>query len=120
MLIDYQSQSDACKKRGMPKDVKRYWYLFFIGTVAEARGQGLASQIIRQKQGLAAKENLPMWLEATTPNSREVYKKCGFEVVGEFLLGKGTHAASGDVEKEGPGVVVWAMFWRPTGGEADR
>lgn len=114
MLLDYQSQSDACKKRGLPREFQgRYWYLFFIGTVAEARGRGLASKIIRKQQVVARREGLGMWLEATTAGSREVYRKCGFGVVGQFVLGKGTHAASGDMEEGGPGVVVWAMFWRP-------
>jgi ribosomal protein S18 acetylase RimI-like enzyme len=113
MLIDYQSQSDACKKRGLPKDIERYVYLFFIGTDEKARGKGLASQVIRREQAKAVKEGLSIWLEATTPKSREIYKKCGFEVVGDFVLGKGSHAASGEVEKNGPGVSVWAMFWRP-------
>lgn len=113
MLVDYQSQSDACKKKGLPKDVERYWYLFFIGTDVGARGRGLASNVIRRKQAEAEKEDLPIWLEATTATSRDIYRKCGFEVVGEFVLGKGSHARNGAVEKGVDGVVVWAMLWKP-------
>lgn len=115
MLVDYQSRSDACKKEALPKDVERYWYLFFIGTDEKARGRGLASGVIGRQQVKAAERDLPIWLEATTPSSRDIYKKCGFEVVGEFVLGKGSHAATGKIEKGGPGVTVWAMFWRPKG-----
>ena len=51
--------------------------------------------------------DLPIWLEATTAKSRDIYAKCGFEVVQEMKLGKGTHAATGLREKGGPGVSIW-------------
>ena len=82
MLIDFQSQSDACKKVGLKgKGIKKWHYLFFIGTDVAARGQGLASKIITEYQVKAQKDNLPIWLEATTAHSKRVYEKCGFEVV---------------------------------------
>jgi ribosomal protein S18 acetylase RimI-like enzyme len=111
MLIDYQSASDKCKARAL-NGVKSYHYLFFIGTSPEARGQGLASQVVRNKQVQARQEGVPIWLEATTERSRRVYEKCGFETVGSFVLGKGNFAADGEREVGGPGAEVWAMLWK--------
>ena len=117
MLLDFEAQSDACKTKGLRdangKPIKRYYYLWFIATEPHARGQGLASRVVARWQDKAAEEALPIWLEATTAKSRDVYLRCGFELVQEMCLGKGTHAASGAKQEGGPGVPVWAMIWRP-------
>lgn len=101
MLWDFQNQSDGCKKRGLRDDngkkITRYNYLFFIATDPEARGQGLASKIVARYQREHA--DLPMWLEATTRKSRDIYERCGFREVEEMKLGVGTHANSGVLEK---------------------
>lgn len=116
MLYDYQRQSDSCKERGLRgangKAITRYHYLFFIATDPSARGQGLASKLmIKQQQ--ATQDGLPIWLEATTKHSRDIYERLGFKEVQEMKLGKGTHSAGGAFEKGGPGVRLWAMFWSP-------
>lgn len=116
MLIDFQGQVDKCKRRHL-KNIKRYYYLFGLGTQARARGQGLASKVLRQWQDKAGAENLPIWLEATTAHSREIYARCGFQMVEEIVLGKRTHAASGVKEKGGPGVKLYAMLWEPKAAE---
>ena len=117
MLADFKSQSNACKRRflrdadGNP--VKRYHYLFFLATDPKARGKGLASEVVARFQQKATADGLPIWLEATTKHSRDVYKRLGFEELHEMKLGKGTHAASGVVEKGGAGVSTFAMIWWP-------
>lgn len=95
------------------KEYRGYHYLFFIGTDFHARRQGLASQMVARYREQLVERDLPMWLEATTLRSRDIYAKCGFEVVREIVLGKGTHAASGVKERGGPGVSIWTMIWRP-------
>ena len=116
MLVDFQSQSDQCKKRGLRdtngKKITRYHYLFFIATDPEARGQGLASKIVARYQQQGG--GLPLWLEATTKHSRDIYERLGFEEVQEMKVGEGTHAASGAFQKGGPGISIWAMIWRPS------
>nr|POF17838.1 putative n-acetyltransferase [Quercus suber] len=115
MLLDFQSQSDACKKKAL-KGRKKYNYLFFIGTDPDSRGRGYARNLIRAHQKPSPDgETLPIWLESTTEHSRDIYASCGFAVVGEYVLGKGRHAASGHREKGGPGVPVYAMLWEPEG-----
>lgn len=118
IFVDFQASTDKAKKRYL-KGVKRYWYLFFIATEEGARGQGLASKVIEGWKEVAGSEGLPIWLEATTARSRDVYVRCGFEVLEEMVVGKGTHANSGEVEKGGPGVSIWAMVWWPEKGEQD-
>lgn len=117
MLIDFQSQSDASKKRGLRdskgKPIARYHYLFFIATDFQARGQGLAFKVVARYQQKATMDGLPLWLEATTKHSRDIYERLGFDEVQEMRLGQGTHAASGAIEKGGPGVSIWAMIWFP-------
>ncbi|EME39642.1 hypothetical protein DOTSEDRAFT_75330 [Dothistroma septosporum NZE10] len=111
MLWDYQGQTEKLKKAELGDG--KFWYLFFIATIAEARGQGLASRVVKGWKSVARKDGLPIWLEATTEKSRGVYERCGFKVVREIQLGTGTHAASGATEKGGPGVKAWGMIWRP-------
>ncbi|KAF2478557.1 hypothetical protein BDY17DRAFT_328097 [Neohortaea acidophila] len=124
MLVDYQGQSGDCKRRFLVdahgKRFTRYHYLFFIGTDPAARGQGLASRLIKEYQQKAAAEGLPIWLEATTPRSRDVYAKVGFEETTMMKLGEGTHAASGVPETGGPGVCIWPMIWLPPSMQSGR
>jgi len=115
MLWDFQNTMDKLKKKHMKQQgIKKYWYLWFIGTHEEARGKGLASKVVRNFQDtVARKEKLPIWLESTTETSMRVYKNCGFKVMDEVVLGKGVHAASGELEKGGPGIKLYAMLWKP-------
>ena len=117
MLIDFEKQSDACKRKGLRDldgiPLKKYHYLFFIATDFHARGKGIASKVVSRYREKAVEDGLPIWLEATTPKSRDIYIHQGFNVVQEMRLGEGSHAETGDVEKGGAGVPVWAMIWHP-------
>ena len=74
---------------------------------------GAGSALIRDWQRRAAEENVVIWLEATTPSSRRLYQRLGFEDVLEFRLGKGKAAADGSMEAGGEGVPLWGMVWKP-------
>lgn len=118
MLVEFGGQVDKLKKEFLVdaatgRRLKRYHYLWFIGTDVQARGRGLASHLIRKKQDEVRGDGLPIWLEATTARSRDVYAKSGFRTVGEVGLGRGTHASSGEPQRGGDGVTVYAMIWRP-------
>lgn len=117
MFHDFEAQTEAAKKKhirdAQGNPIKGYYYLWFIATDRPARGQGLAGKVVSQWLEKAAKEDRVVWLEATTAKARDVYARCGFKVMGEILLGKGTHAATGKYQKDGPGVMIWPMFWRP-------
>lgn len=59
MLMDFQAQADALKKRHL-KGVKRFYYLFFIGTEEAARGRALAGRVIGAWQERAGREGVPI------------------------------------------------------------
>ncbi|KAK4185180.1 putative increased recombination centers protein 11 [Podospora australis] len=102
-------------KAGFTKEEQRnHWYVFIMGTALEKRRQGLAGELLVYFQNLAKKDGRPIWLEATTATSRDLYLKHGFVDVGEVVLGKGTHGGDGLKKKGGEGVVIWGMYWRPS------
>lgn len=68
---------------------------------------------MQDHQRTAQADNLPIWLEATTPSSRGLYLSMGFEEVEEIVLGKGKVAADASLQAGGPGIPLWAMVWWP-------
>jgi ribosomal protein S18 acetylase RimI-like enzyme len=112
MLLEYEPQTEKVKAKAFSKGEK-YYYVFFIGTREDAQGRGLASELIRYHQDVVRKSGLPIWLEATTSRSRDLYARLGFEVVGKILLGKGKVGADAKAEVGGIGVPVWGMVWWP-------
>lgn len=78
---------------------------------------GLAKEIMRYHQNIARSENLPIWLEATTPSSRHLYLSLGFQEIEEITLGKGKVAPDASIQPGGPGVPLWAMVWWPESSE---
>lgn len=63
----------------------------------------------------AKAENVPAWLEATTPQAVKVYEHFGFRVVEEIVIAKGKVDAHGwpSVDGKGEGVTAWAMIFDP-------
>ncbi|KXX74865.1 putative increased recombination centers protein 11 [Madurella mycetomatis] len=92
---------------------KKHWYLFIMGTSLSRRRQGLASELLVYAQNQARNDGRPIWLEATTGVSRDLYLKHGFTTVSEVILGKGKVGSDGLPRKGGEGVTIWLMFWRP-------
>jgi hypothetical protein len=88
MLVEFEPLTASARSLALTKHEKCF-YVFFIGTREDCRGRGHASTLIRHHQALATDANLPIWLEATTAKSRNIYLKLGFEVVQEIVLGKG-------------------------------
>ena len=80
---------------------------------SRAHRTGLASALMRHYQTLAAAAGHPIWLEATTAYSRDIYVRLGFQIIDEIVLGKGQVAPDGTTSEGGEGVKVWGMLWRP-------
>lgn len=95
------------------EELKNHWYVFIMGTEVSKRHQGLASALIQNVMERARNDKRPVWLEATTRNSHRLYTRQGFQTVGEVVLGKGQVDSDGLSSKGGPGVTIWAMYWRP-------
>ncbi|KAG9233612.1 hypothetical protein BJ875DRAFT_511628, partial [Amylocarpus encephaloides] len=90
---------------------QQYYYLYQIGTLPSARGQGLCSCILKHFKGMVIREGLgyPIWLEATSEAGKQVYEKAGWKVIGEVMIGKGKSDDSGNDEEGGEGFKVWGM-----------
>jgi ribosomal protein S18 acetylase RimI-like enzyme len=62
----------------------QHWYLPLIGVDPIQQGRGHGSRLLRQAFERIDREGLPAYLEATTPESRSLYARHGFEVVREI------------------------------------
>lgn len=117
ILYDWQYQDLKAKRAGLRRAdgsrIKQYYYMAWVSTVIEARGQGLSPQLIRKFQEKAAKEKLPIWTEASSPGSHRVYKRCGFKDVRMIYVGKGSVDEKGFKQKGGSGVPVATLVWMP-------
>ncbi|KAI1773139.1 hypothetical protein F4818DRAFT_118939 [Hypoxylon cercidicola] len=111
-LFEYTSEP-MLKKAFTKEEQKMHWYVFIMGTATDRRRQGLAGALLVHMQDQVRNDGRPLWLEATTKYSRDFYSKHGFETVGEPVLGKGYVGPDGLTEKNGEGVTIWPMFWRP-------
>lgn len=58
-------------------------YLFCMGVAAGRRGAGLGSAILRHRLERADADGLAAYLEASSPQSRALYLRHGFEDLGE-------------------------------------
>ncbi|ORY07411.1 hypothetical protein BCR34DRAFT_631275 [Clohesyomyces aquaticus] len=135
ILFEYGAVADSAKRIKFPlkSQAKKegYFYVLIIGTEESCRGRGLAGELMKRVLRDAEKAGKPVWLEATSLMSMELYERLGFRVVGKageagsLVLGKGKCDASGENAKgeEAVGVKIWPMVWIPEGcgeGEAGR
>ncbi|KAI0884539.1 uncharacterized protein GGS22DRAFT_163759 [Annulohypoxylon maeteangense] len=113
-IFDYQESIQfPIEKVFTVEELKNHWYVFIMGTSVDHRRQGFASALLAHMQERAKSDGRPIWLEATTVQSRALYLKHGFEAVGEVVLGIGKVGPDGMPKKSGKGVSIWPMFWRP-------
>jgi GNAT superfamily N-acetyltransferase len=63
-----------------------HWYLAFMGVAPEWQGKGLGSALMRPALEAVDAAGTPAYLESSTPRSRALYQRNGFEVTGEFNL----------------------------------
>ncbi|KAF2814352.1 uncharacterized protein BDZ99DRAFT_380243, partial [Mytilinidion resinicola] len=111
-ITEMGPMSMACKEKVLPGQGKCY-YILYVATAPSGRRQGLCSALVKHYQQLAVRDEVPIYLEATSRYSCSLYQKLGFSVVDEFTVGRGKHATDGRLEDGGPGVKIWGMIWRP-------
>ena len=66
-----------------------HYYLAFLGVHPRWQGRGLGASLLAPVLERCDAERVPAFLEASTPRNRALYERHGFEVIGEFALGRG-------------------------------
>ena len=66
-----------------------HWYLLAIGVHPHAQGRGLGGVLLAHTLAQADAARQPAYLEATSPRSRVLYERFGFEVISELHPGDG-------------------------------
>jgi len=61
-----------------------YIYLWFLGVNPEKQGKGTGEKLLQDLLDIADKEELPVYLETSTPRNLNFYKKFGFYIYHEW------------------------------------
>ena len=77
-----------------------HWYLPLIGVDVTKQGRGYGSALLRHALERCDRDGLPAYLEATSPLSKTLYERHGFEELG--------------VIQEGTSPPMWPMQRRPS------
>jgi GNAT superfamily N-acetyltransferase len=64
-----------------------HYYLMLLGVIPDRQGAGIGSALLHTVLDRADREHLPAYLAATSPRSRALYERHGFEVTGELRCG---------------------------------
>ncbi len=64
-----------------------HWYLPLAGVDPPAQGHGLGSTLLRHALEACDRDSLPAYLEATSPRSRDLYARHGFQATGVIEQG---------------------------------
>ena len=64
-----------------------HWYLPLIGVDVTKQGRGYGSALLRHALERCDRDRLPAYLEATSPRSKALYERHGFEVLGVIQAG---------------------------------
>jgi GNAT superfamily N-acetyltransferase len=76
-----------------------HWYLNLLGVRPDAQGRGLSRVVLRPVLDLADRDRVPCYLETQDEANVTVYRRLGFELIGEAELA--------------PGLGNWAMRRNP-------
>lgn len=116
MAITYPNAKKTAIRRVLTKDEqKAYWYIYILATNKDRRREGLAGKILTEMKKKSQEDGRPMYIEATTVVSRNLYLKHGFSLDEDaiLILGKGQVNENGLPQEGGSGVSIWPMVWRP-------
>lgn len=76
-----------------------HWYLPLMGVDPVAQGRGLGTTLLRHALKTCDSDGLPAYLEATSPRSRDLYARHGFNIV--------------EIIQAGTSPPLWAMLREP-------
>ena len=74
-------------KMGEYHPTEPHWYLPLIGVDVSKRGRGYGSTLLRHALERCDRDGLPAYLEATSPRSKPLYERHGFEELGMIQEG---------------------------------
>lgn len=66
-----------------------HWYLAQAGVEPTAQGRGIGGALMRHSLKRCDQEGTLAYLESSSPQSISLYKRSGFEVIGEIQIGSG-------------------------------
>lgn len=87
--LKYVSAKD--NKMRAQRPAEPHFYLSMIGTLPDAQGKGIGSEMIALIQQLAQKEAKSIYLETSVPKNVDIYKRKGFEVFADWKLREDYH-----------------------------
>lgn len=64
-----------------------HWYLPLIGTDPAKQGHGYGSSLLGYALAICDRDKMPAYLEASSPRNVPLYRRSGFEVLGEIQSG---------------------------------
>jgi ribosomal protein S18 acetylase RimI-like enzyme len=79
-----ESLSEFGRQQSDAHPTQPHWYLPLIGVDPAHQGQGHGSRLMQHALRVCDRDGLPAYLEATSLGSRALYRRHGFEAVGEI------------------------------------
>ncbi|GAP85634.1 putative acyl- N-acyltransferase [Rosellinia necatrix] len=115
LIIEYPAAVDQVIAGVLDKEEIQagYWYGIIMCTSPGNRQKGLASSLVSYVQDLARIDGRPMWIEAPSEKTAQLYLKLGFEHAGKIIAGRGVVGMDGLAKKGGEGITAWGMIYRP-------
>jgi GNAT superfamily N-acetyltransferase len=64
-----------------------HWYLAILGVQPSRQGEGIGSALLRHTLEVCDREGLIAYLESSNPKNVPLYRRHGFDVIGEIQVG---------------------------------
>jgi ribosomal protein S18 acetylase RimI-like enzyme len=78
---------DVLGQMGEAHPQEPHWYLPLIGTDPAQQGRGHGSALLRHALAIFDADQVPAYLEATSPRDVALYQRHGFEITGTIQAG---------------------------------
>lgn len=84
---DQEEVFDFMGQLGNFHPTEPHWFLPFIGVDLTKQGRGYGSALLRHALERCDRDQLPAYLDATSPRNKQLYERHGFEEVGVIQAG---------------------------------
>lgn len=110
-LVEMDAKSNAILQT-LHKPERSVLHIYLLGrdTASDSsrtRGNANAHELLLRIIGFATTRGWPLYLEATSPRSRDLFKRVGFKTVREIKVGIGQVDGEGLSSDGGEGVSLW-------------